>query len=262
LTDGVVYYYRIQAYDEVPNFGNVSDEANGTPQDSEAPPQVNGLIATVITTGNTLNVSWAPSTASDVVGYWLYRSSFVVESFNISFNILHPTTYYVDTGLLNGVVYYYKVSAYDEVPNKGTNSTTASGTSADTTPPPQVTGLVVTNPGIGGQLILNWTEVFSSDLAGYRVYRNDSLVGSSTTNSFVDTGLINGAVYIYQVSAIDEVPNEGAQSIQQVGVPTAPHVRIPCFQIGFILIILLWAILILRYYMKRNSGIGIMRLSL
>lgn len=65
----------------------------------------------------------------------------------------------------------------------------------------------------GGSASLAWGA--SSDnawLSGYKVYRNGTLVGTTTTNSFTDTGLNSYTPYTYQVSAYDLAGNESAKS--------------------------------------------------
>jgi hypothetical protein len=46
----------------------------------------------------------------------------------------------------------------------------------------------------------------------YAIYRDGSLVGTSTTTRFTDTGLTPGDSYSYRVSAIDVAGNESARS--------------------------------------------------
>ncbi len=60
---------------------------------------------------------------------------------------------------------------------------------------------------------LTWTA--STDnvaVAGYRVYRGGTLVGSPTTNSYTDTGLTTATSYSYTVAAADTAGNLSAQT--------------------------------------------------
>jgi hypothetical protein len=62
-------------------------------------------------------------------------------------------------------------------------------------------------------VLLNWNA--STDnvgVAGYHVYRNGILVGTSTTTTFTDTGLDPSTQYTYAVSAFDAAGNESARS--------------------------------------------------
>ncbi|NLY43091.1 MAG: PKD domain-containing protein, partial [Clostridiaceae bacterium] len=83
---------------------------------------------------------------------------------------------------------------------------------------------------------ITWTAGSEEDIIGYRLYRSDREdggfvpVGNKMLNilpqpSYNDTGLVNGKVYYYTVTAIDEAGNESV---------TAPVVSvIPCAPAGF-----------------------------
>ncbi|MGK7390173.1 MAG: S8 family serine peptidase [Candidatus Cyclobacteriaceae bacterium M2_1C_046] len=84
--------------------------------------------------------------------------------------------------------------------------------STDTTAPTQVTGLSATAAGTS-QIDLSWDA--ASDDTGvdyYNIYRNGSLLTTSTTTSYSDLGLSSGTTYSYEVSAVDAAGNEGALS--------------------------------------------------
>ncbi len=92
-----------------------------------------------------------------------------------------------------------------------------SAPTADTTPPSQPTGLSATAAS-SSQINLSWTA--SADnvgVTGYKIYRstgggNASLVGTSTTTSYGDTGLNAGTNYVYYVKAVDAAQNLSAAS--------------------------------------------------
>ncbi|MBA3757412.1 hypothetical protein H0X09_00910 [Candidatus Saccharibacteria bacterium] len=89
---------------------------------------------------------------------------------------------------------------------------TVSGTSADTTPPSIPTGLGHTTT-TDSSLSLVWNA--SSDnvgVKGYKLYRNNALITSPTSTSYVDSGLSAGTSYSYAVSAFDAAGNESAKS--------------------------------------------------
>jgi len=218
LTDGVTYYYRVAAYDEVPNEGTPSAQAAGTPQDSTPPVQVTGVQVLVKAEGNQLDVQWAP-VGGDVAGYRIYRNDALLGT--------TTNTFYNDSGLVDGQLYTYKIQAYDEVPNYGANSTPASGTPQDTVEPEAVSISTVTPVPTGNALTITWSASTSSDVAGYRLYNSTIQTGPYTLltttgaaeTSYVHSGLIDGQSYWYKVAPIDEVPNEGANSTAASGVP-------------------------------------------
>ena len=62
-------------------------------------------------------------------------------------------------------------------------------------------------------ITLGWTaSTDNSAVAGYRIYRNGTQVGTSATNSYTDTGLSANTGYTYQVDAYDAKPNYSAKS--------------------------------------------------
>ncbi len=82
----------------------------------------------------------------------------------------------------------------------------------DTIAPTVPTGLSA-NAFSTTQVNLSW--VGSTDnvgVAGYRIYRDGTAVGTSTGTSFQDTGLTPATAYTYRVAAFDAAGNESAQS--------------------------------------------------
>ena len=84
----------------------------------------------------------------------------------------------------------------------------------DTTAPSVPTGLVASAAN-ANQVNLAWNA--STDnvgVAGYRVFRNGTAVGTSATTSYSDTGLTANTLYTYTVSAYDGAspPNESQSS--------------------------------------------------
>jgi phosphatidylinositol-3-phosphatase len=91
------------------------------------------------------------------------------------------------------------------------------------------TGLVAT--GGNQQVILNWTASSSSNVGGYRVYRENAngtwpttplSTTSASTTSYTDTGLTNGTTYTYRVTTIDTAtpPNESVPSNTASATPS------------------------------------------
>ena len=82
-----------------------------------------------------------------------------------------------------------------------------SGGSDDTQAPSTPSGVAVSGT-TASSVALSWTA--STDnvgVAGYRVYRGSTLVGSPTTTSFTDTGLAASTAYSYTVKAFDAAGN-------------------------------------------------------
>ncbi|NVM31497.1 MAG: hypothetical protein HWN65_21845, partial [Candidatus Helarchaeota archaeon] len=219
LDDGISYWYKVAAIDEVPNQGNFSAAVNGTPTDQTAPAQVIGLIVSNPQTGNQLDLSWTANSEIDLKGYTIWRRN-STSTYVAIVNTTKTDNYYNDTGLTDGETYYYMISAYDEMPNWGTNSSEEFNTPTDDIAPEKVTNLVVTNPHTGNTLNLGWTASTAPDFSHYRIYRNSTNIANltgSTNNIYSDTTVTDGLVYIYEVSGVDDNFNEGTASDQANG---------------------------------------------
>lgn len=91
-------------------------------------------------------------------------------------------------------------------------SVTPSRTARDTTPPSVPANLKVSQVA-ASSLQLSWTA--STDnvgVAGYRIYRNGTLIATTTSASYSSTGLSAGTAYSFRVSAYDASGNASAQS--------------------------------------------------
>jgi hypothetical protein len=86
------------------------------------------------------------------------------------------------------------------------------GGGGDTTAPTVPTGFSSTAVS-ASQINLTWTvSTDAVGVAGYNIYRNGSLIGTSATNSYSSTGLSPSTTYAYTVSAYDAAGNTSAQS--------------------------------------------------
>lgn len=96
-----------------------------------------------------------------------------------------------------------------------------SGGSGDTTPPATPTGFSAT--GGAGLVELAWNANQEADLAGYNVYRSDSLNGTYTklnsglvnTSAYTDEAVSPSTTYFYKVSAVDTSSNESGLTAAQ-----------------------------------------------
>lgn len=86
----------------------------------------------------------------------------------------------------------------------------------DVTPPLPPAGLLASLSGYS--VFLTWTAC--ADAAKYKVYRDDGLLGETTTPAFTDQGTIPGASYTYCVTALDQAGNEsGPSNVVLVKIP-------------------------------------------
>ena len=183
-------------------FGGTSGP--GPTPDTQAPSSPTGITwSSTSQTG--IGVSWNASNDNvGVTGYRIYRNGTQVGT--------STSTSYTLSGLSCGTSYTIAISAVDAAGNEsgrltGTRSTSACSTS-DTTPPSVPQGMAwngVTQTSIG----VRWNA--STDnvgVTGYRIYRNGSLAGTTTSTSYTVSGLSCGTSYTIALTAVDAAGNE------------------------------------------------------
>lgn len=133
---------------------------------------------------------------------------------------------FTDTGLTNGTKYYYVVSAYNSY-GQSANSAEVSATPVAAVPSAP-TGLTATP----GNMLVTLTWSASAGATSYNVRRGTTsggpyptLAGSPTTNTFTDSGLTNGTVYFYVVTAVNSA-GESGNSNQATAIPAVPAVDV------------------------------------
>jgi fibronectin type 3 domain-containing protein len=226
LANGTTYFYRITAVDASANESAQSATASATPADNLPPPAPSGLSAVdrPADEGGAVNMTWTPSTASDVTQQRVYRGTTSGGPYTLVRTITNNTTSAVtDTGLVNGTTYYYVMRAFDGTA-ESTNSNQSSAASIDNLAPAQVINFQASDGDNAGST-LTWTNPIAADLAqvlvkratiGYPTGHADA--GSPTVYdvttpvpgaaiSFTDSGLINGTLYGYAVYTRDQSGN-------------------------------------------------------
>ena len=137
-------------------------------------------------------------------------------------------TRFVDTGLQNGVTYYYKVQSVLMVENNSVSGGLSDAVSVvplDQTPPAPPTGITVVQTA--GGIKVFWDKAHEPDVKGYRVYRRTAnektarFIGdvSAVYTIFEDSDVPADTSVFYSVTAYDqmETPNESAKS-REAGV--------------------------------------------
>jgi chitodextrinase len=172
--------------------------------DSIAPTAPTGVQATV-SGENRIDLAWAPATDNaSLAGYKVYRDGGHIGSSEV--------TAYSDTVVTQGVTYSYQVSAVDYVGNESEKSQDVTVNTGDTSAPTIPANLQATVVS-SSEIRLTWTA--STDdvgVSGYRIYRDGSLIATSTGLIYSDTGLSAATSYIYRVAAFDSAGNASSQT--------------------------------------------------
>ena len=224
------YRYAVLARDAAGNASALSASLSAATlgqvaQDVQAPTAPTGL--TVSSVGaSALTLSW--QAASDNVGVTVYevlRAGIVIASVGGS-ALSHP-----DTDLAPATAYRYTVRARDAAGNSSAESapllaTTAPVTTApDTQAPSTPAGLSAASTASSVQL--NWEAANDNvGVTGYEVFRNNVSIGSTSSPSYTDTGLLAATVYAYSVRARDAAANWSSRSTS-VSVTTAVAIENP-----------------------------------
>jgi len=178
-----------------------------------APAVPTGLAATPANAQ--VNLTWNAS--SGATGYYVKRSTTSGAEAQIA---AVSTTSYSDNNVTNGTKYYYVVSAYNSYGQSANSAEVNATPMAPATPPAAPTGLTATAGN--AQVTLAWSA--SGGATSYHVKRSTTngsgytQVSAPTMTGYLDTGLTNGTIYYYVVSALN-VAGESANSSQASATP-------------------------------------------
>lgn len=215
LIPGVTYYFKLWTADEADNWSPISNGATTWAQIVLLSPPT-GLVAKA--GDRQVTLTWTPNTEPDMKSYWVYRST-TSGSYDVvpDTTVIHPTTRYVDRGLINEVTYYYVLKAVDKAGNvSGASDEVWARPSLRPREPCGVKGTLVDG---GEHIKIQWKEVTRNedrslciDLQEYRVYRSSSLAGFSVDpRATVDQSILTwneteniiGETYYYKVRVVD-----------------------------------------------------------
>ena len=193
---GKTYYYRVKAVNSVGTSG-YSNIVSGKAK--TAAPAAPSVTAGNSSTGKP-QLTW--KAVSGAVKYEVYRST----RQNSGYSLLGTTTStsYVNTGASTGTTYYYRVKAVnrDGMASGYSNIVSCKAKAAAPAAPSVTAGNSST-----GKPRLTWKAV--SGAVSYRIYRSESrgtgysLLGTTSSTSYVNTGAAAGKTYYYRVKAVN-----------------------------------------------------------
>ena len=174
------------------------------------PPTQPGAITVSSLTATPATLSWAKSTDDvDVVGYRVYRGPASAANADLKLIAsLDVTSSYSATRLYSGTAYKFGIQAIDAANNKSALRTVTLTTlnSSDTTPPDAPTSSPGATVFSDDRIDLTWSASASSDVAGYQVFRDSTLVATvdmPASLRYSDNGRSSSTSYWYTVRAID-----------------------------------------------------------
>ena len=209
FNEGSTYRYEVISVD---NAGNQSLSSTVEIQipDLSPPAPPNGLQAT-IDNSSRMSIFWNPSASSDVMSYLLYRRKAGSTAIEVT-PITSQRLRYLDESVTPGTPYEYWVSAADYAGNESLPSEPVTILMKDTIVPRYVRNVQAFQHS-HNEILVRWEPVPSSDLAGYKVLRSESMTGEFRplsdqlikTTQWIDQNAVENAWY--KVFAIDTSGN-------------------------------------------------------
>ena len=221
---GTTYYYKVCAVNSAGTSAYSNIVSGRAKAAIPAAPRV--TIGTSSASGKP-QLTWAA--VDGAAKYEIYRST----QQSTGFTLLGTTTStsYVNTGAAVGKTYYYKVRALNVDGAAGAYSSTVSGAAKAVAPAAPTVTMTYSD---SGKPKLTWSAV--SGAASYRVYRSESrgtgysLLGTTTSTSYVNTGAAAGTTYYYKVCAVNSAGTSAYSNIvsgrAKAAIPAAPRVTI------------------------------------
>ena len=229
--EGVTYYYKVTAVSASgeSEFSNiVSGQAKAELQKPAAPVVKIGSSAS---SGKPM-LTWSAVTGAE--SYNVYRA----ESADGVYTKINTTTAtsYVNTGAKEGVTYYYKVTAVNDI-GESDASNVVSGQTKVTPQKPSAPVVRIGHSASSGKPMLKWNTVTGA--TSYNIYRAESATGTytrintTTATSYTNTGAKEGVTYYYKVTAVNGV-GESAYSnvVSGKSKSTAPVTTTPVVTMG------------------------------
>lgn len=242
LVFGPYYFYRIKAVDRSGNESTWSAALPARPNDTTAPSPPENLSQRMDASSVTLR--WQRPKDKDLFGYYVYRGFARDKLLRvITKPMLKDTTLYSDSGyqgkgLWPGKVYYYAVSAIDVARNESAKNIIVVKMPDMEAPRPPVDVRARTTPA--GLVQVGWQPSSSVDVGSYRIYRGsenkaDKTLAEVRGYSYVDSAVVKGQSYIYQVCAVDTFGNESAKTAPMAVVPGSIYMAPPAWGVQAIL---------------------------
>jgi len=222
-SESAYHFLIVDVMDNITRFtairenGTVMEQFTVVHPDTRPPEPVN-LTATDTGLGGQVFLNWSTYdwSSQGVVSYRVYHSKTAfsdVSSMNPQYTLGADASTLPVGGLENNTAYHFAVVAVDQAGNFNPHVSTATAVPTDITPPSPPEDLVVQNL-TAFSAALGWQAPPEPDVAGYRVYLNDSTgtlvpVDHTDTTAYTFENLTPDTTYTAAVCALDmaEPPN-------------------------------------------------------
>jgi fibronectin type 3 domain-containing protein len=205
LDGGQTYYFMVSSVD---SYGNQSFSSSEASCVAGMPLPIALQVEDSTQALNSVEVSWSPSTDSEVYGYTIYYGT-QSGSYNYSL-MFYYTTNGLISGLTPGQTYYFALAPFDSFGLEGIASSEISYTVPAAQP--IALGAQATNTPAGVEL--SWNAVTNAGIMAYYIYYGtqsglytDAASVGAVTNTLIQ-GLDAGEEYYFSVVAVDAYGNE------------------------------------------------------
>ncbi len=179
---------------------------------SDMPDKIKDYVVEDVGDGNSIKLSWKSNIEPDVIGY---KVSVGVDSSVYDTTFIVTDTVAIVSGLQDGTEYFFGVKAIDSDGNEGF---TIEKIMIPNTLPLSPQNFI--DYPEWHKTKLSWANNKELDLAGYNIYRSETISGTFTKinqsviidSFFVDDNMVLGKYYYYKVKAVDNNQNEGNES--------------------------------------------------
>ncbi len=161
----------------------------------------------------------------DIFEYLVYRSLSADSGYSVIANTSELV--YNDTDVVNGGVYYYRVSA---VNSRGEGVASSPVSARPGVPPSAPLDLRATYDGV--RVNLRWgapLETSGYAVTGYLIYRSSDgggvflYLGDSNMTQYVDSSILKGLEYIYRVTALTQLGEGSPSNSTSIAAATIPE---------------------------------------
>jgi chitodextrinase len=228
LSCGTTYALGVAAYDAAGNRSAVATVLASTARcaDTVRPTMPANLVQTGAS-ASSISLTWSSSFDDvGVAGYGLYR-----EGLRVATAASSSATF---SGLSCGKTYTLGVDAYDAAGNRSAVATVSAstGTCPDTSPPSGPASLARVSAS-QTSISLAWAPSLDDvGVAGYGVYRDGTLIGSTASWSYTFDRLSCGRTYTLAVDAFDWAGNRSVPATISAATNSCPDAQPPTVPTG------------------------------
>ncbi len=223
LTADTTFYYEVEAFNTAAGDSAFSNVASAATSSSMAAPS--SLTATAAS-NTQINLAWTNNDGGSATGYDIDQSTTGFSGWSQIATVASGVHAYTNTGLSEGIQYFYEVQAF--------NGTTTSGFSAtaNTVTTLAAPSALSATTASTSQINLSWTDNDGGAATGYNIDRSTTSTGGFTqiatvgagVSAYTNTGLTDGSKFFYEVDAVDAFTTSAfsniANAVTQLAAPS------------------------------------------